>query len=508
MTFERHYVDKAIDTFVIDISKSILEYNFDPKCDKLINFIKLCSFLKSSMRWNFNFEEFYNCLLNIHQMRLEVLWNLHIFQILPLEIYLCKLKSTEGILKFSERFCIFCLQDSSNQWQDLSSKTGLMSSIIERAFNCCNENIEEMSELKEVSKTVVENFLQCFSLLKNFGFYQEFYYGGAIKLQAFFCLWTCSTIDVDSLNLFSQFALQSFLNTSRATEIEAFIIQKNWKNQTNPFHLLPVIEKFIETLKHDEIKFTLMQSLFNDDNNWRNFSVIISALSRSTEDKSSLITEMITILLKDGFEHIHQKSLQRALLIGRLITLIKNDSFAASYISWFQTNIGSNLQGRNPEVVSVLLQVLSDLLPYEENIDFIKIMLERPLNVPLECQPLNLDYIVLLKTRVKDLQPKVDTEKIIEKALCYFQETKKIPPYILEASLMNKQHYLNEFLPALLKPRVIASVADTRESFIDFLNKSGKIPNYFYKKYKMSCHEEQQNLIAEMIFPKLFLLLL
>ncbi|KFM61244.1 Fanconi anemia group A protein, partial [Stegodyphus mimosarum] len=113
------------------------------------------------------------------------------------------------------------------------------------------------------------------------------------------------------------------------------------------------------------------------------------------------------------------------------------------------------------------------------------------MSVPFECQSVYSEYMTLLKTRVRDLEPHIQPEKTIERVLSLFQETGKIPPFVLEArysieilfnfdinqnlqhviqvifySLVQKHQFLNEFLPALLSPRVKPQIPDTRENFI------------------------------------------
>ncbi|KAI2580275.1 FA complementation group A, partial [Homo sapiens] len=59
----------------------------------------------------------------------------------------------------------------------------------------------------------------------------------------------------------------------------------------------------------------------------------------------------------------------------------------------------------------------------------------------------------------------------VEKAIMVFEHTGNIPVTVMEASIFRRPYYVSHFLPALLTPRVLPKVPDSRVAFIESLKR-------------------------------------
>nr|XP_054104539.1 Fanconi anemia group A protein isoform X9 [Callithrix jacchus] len=75
----------------------------------------------------------------------------------------------------------------------------------------------------------------------------------------------------------------------------------------------------------------------------------------------------------------------------------------------------------------------------------------------------------------------------VEKAIMVFEHTGKIPVTVMEASIFRRPYYMSHFLPALLTPRVLPKVPDSRVAFIESLKSADKIPLSLYSAYCQAC---------------------
>ncbi|GIY04102.1 fanconi anemia group A protein [Caerostris extrusa] len=347
-----------------------------------IALVRMCMNIKSLMKWNFDFEQFYDILSEVPNLKIEVFWTLHVLSIFPFDTYLIKLKSPNILNLLKRNLCSLFLMDIEGDAPEFFQMS-ILSHFIRKTFNGTGEEIEK------VYASVIRDFLEeLFSSRK-----EDISTG---RMKTLYSLWKCGLIEIDAFHEFCVSALYQFVKEPYSTVMEAYDLQEN----------------FISTA----YKLWLAQ-----------------------------------------FEN--------CLLI------------------------------KNPEVFTFLIDTLSTLVPYEKNVAILKVGLEKPFSVPSSCQSIYNDYIVLLKTRINDLEPQVQPEDLINKLLLMYQDTGRIPSYVMEASLMRKHYFVNEFLPVLLSPRIIPAIPDIRERFIDELHRIGKIPNVILQKYKTLCSQEKQKLL-------------
>lgn len=73
-----------------------------------------------------------------------------------------------------------------------------------------------------------------------------------------------------------------------------------------------------------------------------------------------------------------------------------------------------------------------------------------------------------------------------------FEHTGKIPVTVMEASIFRRPYYVSHFLPALLTPRVLPKVPDSRVAFIESLKRADKIPPSLYSTYCQACSAAEE----------------
>ncbi|CAL1530652.1 unnamed protein product, partial [Lymnaea stagnalis] len=212
--------------------------------------------------------------------------------------------------------------------------------------------------------------------------------------------------------------------------------------------------------------------------------------------------------------------MSKAFLIARQSAAVGQHTFG-SYEHWFESLLsGSN----NPltasrRVFTSLIKFMSGLVPFE-SADYLKAHIIKKPALTTKTREIYEDYISLAKTRLKDLgvslfdvfegiydgltNKPTTSEKLktadptdtdVEKAVASFTDTGKIPTALNEASIFRKPYFIGKFLPALLKPRFLPDVPDMKMKLIEDLNKSGRIPQSLYNRYKEDCEKEKRALL-------------
>ncbi|GFT82761.1 fanconi anemia group A [Nephila pilipes] len=441
--------------------------------------IKMFVHIKRLMNWDFNFKEFQDFLCNAPDLPIDVLWNLHVLQILNFDIYLQKLYTENTFRDFVQTICDFCLMDSCGNDATEFVQTGILSYFVRKAFGGIGD------EMEKICSSLVETFFKDLCFLKK-GDVSEG------KMATFFSLWKCGLLERKSLHEFCIFALHQFMKEPITSITQAIVAQENCKSLDEPFHITPVIKKIVKSLKRDTVAYLLFDAKSEDINNWENYVVVLDVFIKTYNEAHISISEHTCELIKSSFQSLHQTSLEKVLLIGRQVALNSCESFPVAYKQWFMTLFKDCLNVKNLQAFSLFIQVMSNLVPYEKNVDIIKVGLERLFNIPNEYQSIYRDYIALLKTKIQDLEPQALPVENINKLLLMYKDTGKIPAYIMEISFMRKHYFLKEFLPVLLTPRVVPTFSDVREKFIEELYRIGTIPCTMFQKYRTACVEEQK----------------
>ncbi|CAL1265492.1 unnamed protein product [Larinioides sclopetarius] len=382
-----------------------------------------------------------------------------------------------------EDICNLCLMDTAEDEASEFVQLGLISYLTNKAFSGNGEEIEK------VCLSIIRNFLKELFLLKPEDMTKR-------RMKIFFSLWKCGLIENKTLLEFCIYSVHQFLKNQNVAMMEAFLIQERCNSHDEPFHMTFMMEKIIKSLKPDDVVCILFDSNVESTINWKNYLVILEAFVRTHDNECKIILRSNEELVKRSFQQLDQSALKKAIIIGRQTALHSKEPFSMAYNQWFLNQFGDSLYIKNLQYISFFIQVLCEFVPYERNIGIMKVSLERPLTIASEYQFIYNDYTVLLKTRIKDLEPQIEPEDVISKLLSVYQDTGKVPSYVMEASLMQKQYFLNVFLPVLLRPRIAPTFPDVRERFIEELHRIGKIPGVIFQKYKTACDQKKQKLLA------------
>ncbi|PRD19619.1 UNVERIFIED_CONTAM: hypothetical protein NCL1_56847 [Trichonephila clavipes] len=200
-------------------------------------------------------------------------------------------------------------------------QTGILSYFIGKAFGGIGEEIEK------ICTSVVEAFFRDLCFLRKGDMTEG-------RLATFFSLWKCGLLERKSLREFCIFALQQFMNKPIITIAEAIAVQENCKNLDEPFHITPVIEKIVKTLKPDTVVCLLFDVKYGDINNWENYVVILDVFIKTHKEVSVSISEHISELIQSSFQCFNQRNLEKVLLIGRQVALNSYELFPVAYKRW------------------------------------------------------------------------------------------------------------------------------------------------------------------------------
>ncbi|XP_078214163.1 Fanconi anemia group A protein isoform X25 [Callithrix jacchus] len=251
---------------------------------------------------------------------------------------------------------------------------------------------------------------------------------------------------------------------------DAVRMQREWSfARTHPL-LTALYRRLFVMLSAEELVGHLQQVLETQEVNWQRVLSFVSALVVCVPEAQQLLKDWVAHLMAQAFESCQMDNMVTAFLVVRQAALEGPSAFQ-SYADWFKVHI-----------------------------------LHPPL-VPSRYRSLLTDYISLAKTRLADLKVSIENMGLyedlssagdiaephsqalqdVEKAIMVFEHTGKIPVTVMEASIFRRPYYMSHFLPALLTPRVLPKVPDSRVAFIESLKSADKIPLSLYSAYCQAC---------------------
>ncbi|KAG8183604.1 hypothetical protein JTE90_025155 [Oedothorax gibbosus] len=444
---------------------------------------KLCQYMKGMSLMNPH--DFIRQLVNkCPYLSLEELWILQSLRVLPLEIYLANL-DPETLAEFKKSMLELCLFDSNEDVPKEFVQTGLLLYFVRNAVNSSD------GAIKEISNCIIRSYIEDIFTHQSENQIDK-------RAKSLYSLFNCGTIEKSSLDILFVNTLTYFTKMSSESVFEAFAIQENCHNNENPFHVCCVLQNIMGKLGRHFIENLLFEVLLAEATNQKNFMVLVHAFIKTYGQAQIILSKHIGEIVKKYLQNSDAGYFLKAILIGRqsLLALNAPDYYAGAYKQLFTTQFGDHPLLKNPQTFRFFLGVLSELVPYEKNVEILKVCLDRIFAVPSECQDAYSDYRALLKTRINDLEPRVQPEDVIDKLLTVYEQSGKIPSYVLEVSLVRKHYFLNEFLPVLLSPRVLPAIPDLRNKFIDDLDKAGKIPPQMMQKYKAMCYQLKKSQLS------------
>ncbi|KAJ8252190.1 hypothetical protein COCON_G00215020 [Conger conger] len=447
------------------------------------------------------------------QPPLEVVWSLHSGNILSLGSIL---DSEEGAGPWLESQLRAVCGQTAAEDEEVRQEvlTGVSSVLIRAGFQETQDSGMTSRRSTQVCRCVLDNML--YWVLDSVSQSQplQSQLQDAESWVQVFDVSLCS-VSVCS-DVFLRFLTHSLTQTltyrPRLKVSDAIAMQSAW-SFAKTSRLLTLLYRKLSVLSPvDELLSHLLQVLETHEVNWQHVLSHLSTLLVYHPDAQHSLTEMLSRLLRSAFEGYDLENMITAFLLARQGAL-ESSAIFPPYSQWFRMSFGSasGYHGNSKKSLVFLLKFLSDLVPFDPP-QYLKVHLLHPPFVPAKHRTLLLEYVSLAKTRLADLQvsveemglyedvstataplqPQCQALQDVERAVSLFGSTGKISAAVMEASIFRKPYFLSRFLPALLTPRVLPEMADTRMAFIESLRKAEKIPAFLYSTYTQACESERQ----------------
>ncbi|NWV02229.1 FANCA protein, partial [Ptilonorhynchus violaceus] len=322
----------------------------------------------------------------------------------------------------------------------------------------------------------------------------------------------------DSLQQFFRHTLTEVLTYNPVLKVsDAIQMQKEWSfTRTSPL-LTALYRKLLVAFSVKESICQLQQVLETHEVNWQHVLSCVSTLVVCQAEAEQLFKDLLSHLLLKAFGNYDMENMITAFLIARQAAL-EGPAVFMPYSEWFKASFGNagGQHGSSKKALVFLFEFLSELVPFEAA-PYLKVHIMYPPFVPTKHRSLLLEYITLAKTRLADLkvaiedmglyedlsstdeavQPQAQALRDVEKALQIFENTRKIPTSVIEASIFRRPYYTSWFLPALLRPRVLPKTPDGHMAFIDSLKRADKIPSNLYSTYLQACHAMKEKMLQD-----------
>ncbi|XP_010279742.1 PREDICTED: Fanconi anemia group A protein, partial [Phaethon lepturus] len=327
-----------------------------------------------------------------------------------------------------------------------------------------------------------------------------------------------SAVHPDSLQQFFRHTLTEVLTYNPLLKVsDAIHMQKEWSFTRTCSLLTTLYRKLFVAFSAKESICQLQQVLETHEVNWQHVLSCVSTLVVCQAEAEQLFKDLLSHLLIKAFENYDMENMITAFLIARQAAL-EGPAVFMPYSEWFKASFGNagGHHGSSKKALVFLFEFLSELVPFEAA-PYLKVHIMYPPFVPTKHRSILLEYITLAKTRLADLkvaiedmglyedlsstdesvQPEGQALRDVEKALQIFENTRKIPTSVIEASIFRRPYYTSWFLPALLRPRVLPTSPDARMAFIDSLKRADKIPANLYSTYMQACRAMKEKILQD-----------
>ncbi|NXL83252.1 FANCA protein, partial [Alectura lathami] len=327
-----------------------------------------------------------------------------------------------------------------------------------------------------------------------------------------------SAVHPDSLQQFFRHTLTEVLTYSPLLKVsDAIRMQREWSFTRTCSLLTALYRKLFVVFSPKESIRQLQHVLEAHEVNWQHVLSCVSTLVVCQAEAEPLFRELLSHLLIKAFENYDMENMITAFLIARQAAL-EGPAVFMPYSEWFKASFGSSSghHGSSKKALVFLFEFLSELVPFEVA-PYLKVHIMYPPFVPTKHRSILLEYITLAKTRLADLkvaiedmglyedlssthesvQPQGQALRDVEKALQIFENTRKIPTSVIEASIFRRPYYTSWFLPALLRPRVLPRAPDVHMAFIESLKRADKIPSNLYSTYIQACCAMKEKILQD-----------
>ncbi|XP_029423710.1 Fanconi anemia group A protein isoform X2 [Nannospalax galili] len=448
-----------------------------------------------------------------NSLLLEAVWRLHVQNVVSLQELLESHLDVQAMATWLfKNLCFLCEQtETSCSSADVveAMLSGFVQLLVLKGFQE-NSDLRRPSEPEKMSQVATDVLQRMLAFALDALDAQEVSTHQAVR--GWFRVYTghvcCGLTALDSVKRFFHHALTQILTHKPVLKVsDAIQMQKEWSfAKTHPL-LTTLYCRLFVMLSPKESVDCLQEVLEMQEVNWQHVLSCMSTLVVCFPEAQQLVKDWVACLMARAFESYHLDSMVTAFLIVRQATL-EGPFVFSSYADWFKASFGSSLGYHtcSKKALVFLFKFLSDLVPWEAP-RYMKVHVFHPPLVPSKYRFLLTDYISLAKTRLADLkvslenmglyedlsssgdivEPHSQAIQDVEKAIVVFEHTGRIPVPVMEASIFRRPYYLSHFLPALLTPRVLPKVPDSRVAFIESLRRTDKIPSSLYDTYFQAC---------------------
>ncbi|XP_069843921.1 Fanconi anemia group A protein isoform X1 [Dipodomys merriami] len=450
-----------------------------------------------------------------NSLLLEAVWHLHMQSVVSLQELLESHPSVQAMAEWLFRnLCLLCEQTEASCKSTDLARAILYDFVQLFVLKGFQENSDSRTVLPEKMPQAAAAILQrmlTFALDALAADLQEETSAYRVVkgwFDMFSGLACCGMISTDSLKRFFSHTLTQILTHNPVLKVsDAIQRQREWSFAKTHTLLTTLFRRLFVMLSPEESLRCLQEVLETQEVHWQRVLSCTSTLVICFPEAQQLIKDWVARLMASAFESYHLDSLVTAFLVVRQAAL-EGPSVFPPYADWFKACFGSarGYHHCSKKALVFLFKFLSNLVPWEAP-RYLKVHILYPPLVPSKYRSLLMDYISLAKTRLADLkvslenmglyedlslagdvaEPHSQAAQDVERAIVVFAHTGKIPVPVMEASIFRRSYYISHFLPALLTPRVLPLVPDSREGFIESLKRADKIPPSQYAAYRQAC---------------------
>ncbi|XP_055845462.1 uncharacterized protein LOC129911628 [Episyrphus balteatus] len=135
---------------------------------------------------------------------------------------------------------------------------------------------------------------------------------------------------------------------------------------------------------------------------WKNYLILLGLIAKhSSTECFSYIKKFIKDRLKLVAE-TGSKEIMAHLLLSIRTVLMFHDDKTETYDKWYKLHIGDMKFVFNATEFKAVISVLTDLVPYEVDEEYLEVHVKTSISPPVMCSQLCRDYKLLCRTRISD----------------------------------------------------------------------------------------------------------
>ncbi|XP_038059459.1 Fanconi anemia group A protein homolog [Patiria miniata] len=445
----------------------------------------------------------------VEALPLELLWQLHSCSAVSLDSYLeCSLARPAVLQNFGENLSAFCLRADGSDEESVKIKRGVLEVLLRCGYSKSEEGYDIDQRLATACQDILDRIVLDLLKVQN----QTSDSAPSDHVAKLFEMIRCNpSIDKDAISRFSKRQLQSLLSGCSNCEVTTAITKQHdhWTYTKAPSSHTKMFIQLLLTVHEKQICSVLQEVLESKKINWQLTLILVSVFCVCFRQGAALIKGLVANLLRESLESFRPLLLHAAFLLARQAAAEGSCDFP-SYTQWFKDQFGtaSGPHLTSSKAFTFFMEFLNSLVPHEP-VHCLKAHVQHPPYTTSKSRDVLLDYVALAKTRLADFKESWQTSDIagastsgkaqtgnqsameaVEIAVTHYEKTGRIQDRVLQASIFRRPYYIGQFLPALLTPRMLPDIPDSKMKFIEALKRDEKVPLPMYNKYTEACATE------------------